>query len=64
MNTPPGTNWKRRTAKTKMAACRCVGLVVETRPDHISVDEVLRIRRLGATKVQIGIQSLDDEVLR
>ncbi len=46
------------------AACRCVGLVVETRPDHISVEEVLRIRRLGGTKVQIGIQSLDDEVLR
>jgi elongator complex protein 3 len=46
------------------AACRCVGLVVETRPDHLDVDEVIRIRRLGATKVQIGIQSLDDEVLR
>ena len=42
---------------------RCVGLVVETRPDHLSLDEVVRIRRLGATKVQIGIQSLDDEVL-
>ncbi len=45
------------------AACRCVGLVIETRPDHISVDEVLRIRRLGCTKVQIGFQSLNDEVL-
>jgi elongator complex protein 3 len=50
--------------ENETAACRCVGLVVETRPDHISVDEVLRIRRLGATKVQIGIQSLDDGVLR
>lgn len=46
------------------AACRCVGLVVETRPDHISAEEVVRIRRLGATKVQIGFQSLDDAVLR
>ena len=46
------------------AACRCVGLVVETRPDHISADEVLRIRRLGCTKVQIGFQSLSDDVLR
>ncbi|MBI5961600.1 MAG: tRNA uridine(34) 5-carboxymethylaminomethyl modification radical SAM/GNAT enzyme Elp3 [Chloroflexi bacterium] len=46
------------------AACRCVGLVVETRPDQISAEEVIRIRRLGATKVQIGIQSLNDEVLR
>lgn len=46
------------------AACRVVGLVVETRPDHISTEEVLRIRRLGCTKVQIGFQSLNDDVLR
>jgi len=45
------------------AACRNVGLVFETRPDHISDDEVRRMRRLGATKVQIGIQSLSDEIL-
>lgn len=46
------------------ANCRVVGLVVETRPDHISPQEVLRIRRLGCTKVQIGFQSLNDDVLR
>ncbi len=46
------------------APCRCVGLVIETRPDHISAEEVLRVRRLGCTKVQIGFQSLSDEVLR
>lgn len=46
------------------AACRCIGLVIETRPDHIDADEVLRVRRLGCTKVQIGFQSLDDAVLR
>ncbi len=50
--------------ENESAPCRCVGLVIETRPDHISVAEVLRLRRLGCTKVQIGIQSLDDEVLR
>lgn len=45
------------------ATCRVVGLVVETRPDHIDEAEVLRIRRLGCTKVQIGFQSLNDDVL-
>jgi len=49
--------------RNETAACRCVGLVVETRPDYLSVEEALRIRRLGGTKVQIGIQSLSDEVL-
>lgn len=45
------------------AACRCVGLSVETRPDHVDAGEVRRLRRLGVTKVQLGIQSLDDAVL-
>ncbi|HEX9817803.1 MAG TPA: tRNA uridine(34) 5-carboxymethylaminomethyl modification radical SAM/GNAT enzyme Elp3 [Patescibacteria group bacterium] len=42
---------------------RNVGLVLETRPDNISETEVLRVRRLGCTKTQIGVQSLQDEVL-
>jgi elongator complex protein 3 len=46
------------------ATCRSVGLVLETRPDEISPTQVRSLRRLGATKVQIGVQSLDDEVLR
>lgn len=50
--------------ENEIATCRSVGLVIETRPDHISVEEVLRVRRLGCTKVQIGFQSLNDEVLR
>jgi elongator complex protein 3 len=60
-------NWDELEAahrENESASCRCVGLVVETRPDHISVEEVLRVRRLGCTKVQIGFQSLNDRVLR
>jgi elongator complex protein 3 len=49
--------------ENETAGCRSVGLVVETRPDHLSLEEVLRIRRLGCTKVQIGFQSLSDEIL-
>ena len=46
-----------------LSANRNVGLVVETRPDWITPDEIRHMRRLGVTKVQIGVQSLDDEVL-
>lgn len=42
---------------------RCVGLSLETRPDWINKEEIKRMRMLGATKVEIGIQSLDDEIL-
>lgn len=45
-------------------AHRCVGLSLETRPDWINKDEIKYMRELGATKVEIGIQTLDDEVLR
>jgi elongator complex protein 3 len=46
------------------AYCRNVGLVFETRPDLITEEEVLNLRKLGATKIQIGIQTLDDKVLK
>lgn len=42
---------------------RCIGLVIETRPDEINEEEIIRIRKLGATKTQIGFQSLNDKVL-
>ena len=45
------------------AARRNVGLVIETRPDHVTPDEVRRLRSLGVTKVQLGAQSLDDSIL-
>lgn len=42
---------------------RVVGLVIETRPDAITPATLTTIRRLGCTKVQMGIQTLDQDVL-
>ena len=42
---------------------RVVGLVVETRPDLVTADACRTLRALGCTKVQIGIQSLSDDLL-
>ncbi|RME39475.1 MAG: tRNA uridine(34) 5-carboxymethylaminomethyl modification radical SAM/GNAT enzyme Elp3, partial [Thermoflexia bacterium] len=50
-------------ALNETAPHRNVGLVVETRPDSITPEEVRRLRALGVTKVQLGVQSLDDEIL-
>ena len=46
------------------AAHRCIGMTVETRPD--SFDEALadRCMSLGSTRVEFGVQILDDEILR
>lgn len=50
-------------AHNAQAAHRNVGLVVETRPDWVTPAEIRHLRQLGVTKVQIGVQSLDDEIL-
>ncbi len=42
---------------------RNVGLVVETRPDLLSLDLLKEMRRQGVTKLQLGIQSLDNRIL-
>lgn len=42
---------------------RCVALTLETRPDWVSEKEILRMRELGATRVELGVQSLYDDVL-
>ena len=49
--------------RNETAAFRNVGMVIETRPDAISPREVAHLRRLGVTKVQLGLQSLDDHIL-
>jgi elongator complex protein 3 len=45
------------------ASSRNVGLVVETRPDTITPQEIAHMRYLGVTKVQMGAQSFDDHIL-
>ena len=54
---------EKEQVRNENTKCRCVGLVIETRPDKIDPQEVIRIRRLGCTKTQIGFQSLQDDVL-
>ncbi|MDO8611067.1 MAG: tRNA uridine(34) 5-carboxymethylaminomethyl modification radical SAM/GNAT enzyme Elp3, partial [bacterium] len=43
---------------------RIVGLTIETRPDFINKEELLFLRKLGVTRVEIGVQSTDNNVLR
>jgi len=54
---------RKQQIQNETAKHRIVGLVIETRPDTITTESLTLIRELGATKVQIGIQSLDPVVL-
>ncbi len=45
------------------AKCRIVGMSVETRPDFVNAEELREMRDLGVTKVEIGVQHLDEKIL-
>ena len=43
---------------------RCVGLCIETKPDCCHGKEVKRMLEFGATRVELGVQILDDDIYR
>lgn len=43
--------------------CKVVQIVIETRPDAITSRELKFLRYLSVTRVQLGIQHLDDDIL-
>lgn len=45
------------------AHARIIGLSIETRPDYITPSELKWLRYLGVTKVELGVQHLDNKVL-
>lgn len=46
------------------AAYRIIGVTVETRPDWLAPEELIHLRNIGCTKLEIGVQSIDDVVLK
>lgn len=54
---------ERLQRENERARHRVVGLVIETRPDAIDPSSLELIRRLGCTKVQMGVQSTDQRIL-
>lgn len=50
--------------QNEKAGSRVVGIAVETRPDYINTNEIKFMRTLGITKVELGIQAVDDKILK
>ncbi|KPJ73246.1 hypothetical protein AMJ48_02170 [Parcubacteria bacterium DG_74_1] len=63
-NEKPSKNLKEAQKLNEKAKHRIVGLSVETRPDFINKNEVKRLRDLGVTMVEIGVQSIYDNILK
>lgn len=43
---------------------RCVALCIETRPDSINDNSIKRMLEFGCTRVEIGVQVLDDKIYK
>ncbi|NOZ81611.1 MAG: tRNA uridine(34) 5-carboxymethylaminomethyl modification radical SAM/GNAT enzyme Elp3 [Candidatus Micrarchaeota archaeon] len=43
---------------------RCVGLCIETRPDMCGPNEINEALELGCTRIELGVQTLDNEVYK
>jgi len=63
MNGFDSTDLDSAQVANETAGSRCVGLTVETRPDWFGDAQVQHSMVLGATKVELGVQTLDDAVL-
>ncbi|MBI4342136.1 MAG: tRNA uridine(34) 5-carboxymethylaminomethyl modification radical SAM/GNAT enzyme Elp3 [Candidatus Omnitrophica bacterium] len=49
--------------RNETAGCRVIGITIETRPDYVTAAEVRRLRELGVTRVELGVQTLEEAVL-
>ena len=50
--------------RNENARYRIIGLTLETRPDYINKKELEQMRELGCTRVEMGVQAVDDEILK
>ncbi len=62
LNGAPSSDLKTAKQLNRTARFRCVGLCIETRPDFCGPDETARMLDFGATRVELGVQTLDDAV--
>jgi len=54
--------WGEVVSENEKGLVRCIGINVETRPDLIDEREIMRMRCLGITKVEMGVQTTLDRV--
>jgi len=64
LNIKGGCSLEEEQLKNETAKTRVVALVIETKPDYGKQEHINEMLRLGTTRVEIGVQSLYDKVLK
>lgn len=60
-NVPTTLDYEQHRNETTRA--RCVAMVVETKPDYAKIPQINEMLHQGVTRVEIGVQHLDNSVL-
>lgn len=55
---------KTEQRKNEKSKYNIIGLTLETRPDYLDDKELWQMRDLGCTRVEIGVQAIDDKILK
>ncbi|MBI0584510.1 MAG: tRNA uridine(34) 5-carboxymethylaminomethyl modification radical SAM/GNAT enzyme Elp3 [Methanomassiliicoccus sp.] len=64
MNLAPSTDLEDAQVRNESAPHRCVGMTIETRPDAMTGQQAGISMQLGMTRVEMGVQVLDEDILR
>ena len=62
LNGIPSSGLEEARKMNETAERRCVGLCIETRPDFCGEAEIKSFLDFGTTRVELGVQTLDDEI--
>ncbi|MBI2980019.1 MAG: tRNA uridine(34) 5-carboxymethylaminomethyl modification radical SAM/GNAT enzyme Elp3 [Chloroflexi bacterium] len=62
LNGTPSATLAEAKQLNETASHRCTGLCLETRPDWCRQEQIDRMLEFGATRVELGVQTLDDNI--
>ncbi len=57
-------NLEKAKKNNENSRIRCVGLTIETKPDYCKKEHINTMLELGTTRIEIGVQSLNDSVFK
>ncbi|MBF8280430.1 MAG: hypothetical protein HW383_203 [Candidatus Magasanikbacteria bacterium] len=58
------TELREMQSKNETAGHRIIGITLETRPDWVHPQTIAILRELGCTRIELGLQHTDDEILK
>ncbi len=64
LNRKSSTSLEQAKKTNETAKHRCVALCIETRPDTCSPSNIKDMLTLGATRVELGVQAIDDKIYK